>query len=99
MVGRAPWRCARCGKRFTAPSADEVESRRRHRTLAGYLGIRDPKLRHRLNQRVLGAVAAIVALMLALGLLRYCASQTRPPESEGGSSSARPARAGSPPAA
>jgi len=94
MVGRAPWRCRDCGKRFTAPSTDEVESRRHHRTLAGYLGVRDPKLRHRLNQRLLGVVAAVAALILALGLLRYCATSTRPPESEGGPSSALPAPAG-----
>ncbi len=91
MLGRAPWRCRNCGRRFTAPSEAEVESRRRHRTLAGYLGIRDPKERHRLNQRVLGLVAAVLALVLALGLLRYCASETRPPEPQGGPASALPA--------
>ena len=80
MLGRAPWRCRHCGRRFTAPSEAEVESGRRHRTLAGYLGIRDPKQRHRLNQRLVGLVAAVSALVLALGLLRYCASSTRPPE-------------------
>jgi len=91
MLGRAPWRCGSCGRRFTAPSEPEIESRRRHRTLAGYLGIRDPKQRHSFNQRALGAVAALAALVLALGLLRYCASSTRPPESEGGPASALPA--------
>ena len=93
MVGRAPWRCRNCGRRFTAPAEAEVESRRRHRTLAGYLGIRDPKLRHRLHQRVLGAVAALAALVLALALLRYCTSSTRPPGLEGGPASALPAGA------
>jgi hypothetical protein len=93
MLGRAPWRCRHCGRRFTAPSEAEVESRRRHRTLAGYLGIRDPKQRRRLNQRLIGLVAAVSALVLALGLLRYCASETRPPEGQAGSSSARPALA------
>jgi hypothetical protein len=84
VLGRAPWRCRNCGLRFNAPSAAEVESRRRHRTLAGYLGVRDPKERHRLNQRALGLAAALLALVAALGLLRYCAAPTRPPESEGG---------------
>jgi hypothetical protein len=90
MVGRAPWRCRDCGQRFTAPSTADAESRRHHRTLAGYLGIRDPKQRHRLNQRVLALVTAITALFLALGLLRYCSSESRPPEPPGGSTSARP---------
>jgi len=94
MLGRAPWRCRNCGRRFTAPSEAEVESRRRHRTLAGYLGIRDPKERHRLNQRVLGLVAALLALVAALGLLRYCASETRPPDAQGGSMSTRPVPVG-----
>ena len=71
--------------------SSEIESRRRHRTLAGYLGIRDPKQRHSVNQRALGMVAALAALVFALGLLRYCASSTRPPESEGGPASAIPA--------
>ena len=84
FLSRAPWRCRDCGRRFTAPSAEEVESRRRHRTLAGYLGIRDPKERHRLNQRLLGLVAAILVLFVALGLLRYCATETRPPEPQSG---------------
>ena len=87
-LGRAPWRCRKCGRRFTASSEPEIESRRRHRTLAGYLGIRDAKQRHRLNQRALGAVAALAALVLALGLLRYCTGSSRPPESEGGPASA-----------
>ena len=91
MLGRAPWRCGACGRRFTAPSAPEIESRRRHRTLAGYLGVRDPKQRHSLNQRALGVVAAVSALVLALGLLRYCAGSTRPPESESGPTSPMPA--------
>jgi hypothetical protein len=90
MLGRAPWRCGTCHRRFTAPSDPEIESRRRHRTLAGYLGIRDPKQRHSVNQRALGLVAAVSALVLALGLLRYCTSSTRPPESEGGPASAMP---------
>ena len=91
MLGRAPWRCGTCGRRFSAPSNPEIESRRRHRTLAGYLGIRDPKQRHSVNQRALGMVAALAALVFALGLLRYCTSPTRPPESEGGPASAMPA--------
>jgi len=91
VLGRAPWRCRKCGRRFTAPSEAEVESRRRHRTLAGYLGVRDPKQRHRVNQRVMGLVATVSALVVALGLLRYCATSTRPPESEGGPASALPA--------
>jgi len=99
MLGRAPWRCRDCGLRFTAPSEAEIESGRRHRTLAGYLGIRDPKERHRLNQRLLGLIAAISALFLALGLLRYCASDTRPPEPPSGSTSAPPPRAGAGPPA
>jgi len=76
-----------------------VEGRRHHRTLAGYLGIRDPKERHRLNQRVLGLVAAVLALVLALGLLRYCATETRPMEPPSGSTSAPPPRAGAEPPA
>ncbi len=99
MASRAPWRCPDCGKRFTAASAEEVESRRRHRTLAGYLGIRDPKERHRLNQRVLGLVAAILALFVALGLLRYCATESRPREPLAGRESAPPAPSGPAPAA
>lgn len=99
MVGRAPWRCRDCGQRFTAPSEEEVESRRHHRTLAGYLGIRDPKERHRLNQRLLGLLAAVLVLFLSLGLLRYCASETRPPEPPSGSTSAPPSRAGAEPPA
>jgi hypothetical protein len=91
VLGRAPWRCGACGRRFTAPSDPEIESRRRHHTLAGYLGVRDPKQRHSVNQRALGAVAALAALVLALGLLRYCASETRSPESQGGPASAMPA--------
>jgi hypothetical protein len=79
MVGRAPWRCRGCGTRFSAPSEAEIESRRRHRTLAGYLGIRDPKQRRRLNHRLLGVAAAFAVLVLALGVLRYCASTTPRP--------------------
>jgi hypothetical protein len=67
VLGRGPWRCRNCGLRFNAPSEPEVESRRGHHTLAGYLGI-------------------LLALVAALGLLRYCAAPTRPPESEGGPS-------------
>lgn len=96
IAGRAPWRCHACGRRFTAPSASEIEGRRRHRTLAGYLGVQDPKRRYRLQQRVRGAVMAVAALLIALALLRFCAAILRAPASEGGASSALPAREAQP---
>jgi hypothetical protein len=77
----APYRCRNCGKRFIAHESGHPH---RHKTLAGYFGIRDRKEQHRFHQRVIGCSGALAALLLGLILLGHCNRPTRPPEPQAG---------------
>lgn len=79
LLHRAPYRCGECGERFTAEATGRPH---RHRTLAGYMGIRDPKERHRFHQKVIAVAVAILFMILALALLAFWTAPRRPPDRE-----------------
>jgi hypothetical protein len=88
MLKRAPYRCRRCGERFIAQESGHPH---RHKTLAGYFGIRDRKEQHRFHQRVIGCAGMLFALFFGLLLLGYC-TRPMPPRESPGASRAPPAR-------
>jgi hypothetical protein len=80
-LNRAPYRCRDCGERFIAHASGHPH---RHKTLAGYFGIRDRKEQHRFHERVIGCTGTLIALVFGLLLTGYCTRPTRPPEPQGG---------------
>lgn len=66
-----PYRCWDCGRRFLVFQAFSAPSATRHQTLAGYLGVREPKSRRRFHHWlvVIVALIAIFALSGPLGRL------------------------------
>lgn len=81
--GFSPYRCQECGERFIRPSRHKGHSRRH--SLAGRLGIRDPKARRRFARIVITTVLTVVALITALLLFGYF-TRPAPPPSDIGSS-------------
>jgi predicted RNA-binding Zn-ribbon protein involved in translation (DUF1610 family) len=78
ILFRAPYRCLECGTRFFGTSLDPVfRSRRKHRSLAAYLGLREGQIR-RFRWALFIIILFVVLVFLAIRLVHYLSEPSAP---------------------
>lgn len=80
FAGQAPYRCFACQARFFASTADARFGRRkRHRSLAGFLGFRGQQ-RRQFHRWLMTASLAAVLIWVAIYLVMHLAEPGAPPQ-------------------
>lgn len=78
MLLRAPYRCLGCGTRYFGTSHDpDFRSRKKHRSLAGFLGLREGQV-HKFRRAFFIGILCLVLVYVAILLVHYLSEPSAP---------------------